>query len=474
MSHEVKVGMMVCTPMPYRRGTAGNLVHETISPIWHRKRMALSHPTNFSMIEIFADGMEVADARNQTIQKALDSEYMPEFVFFLDYDVLPEFDALNKLIYRARHFPNIDIFAGVYVCKGITPSEPLIYAGDGTGPFWDWTVGDLLTTESHGITGTHMGLTLIRTSLFKDRDWMWDEDDPWFRTKNEKTIDKNGVQKTERGTEDLFFYKRARERDQPIQIMVDTSVLAGHIDVHTGVIWGLPPDCGPCERAKWMDRPWDKTSEDKKEDVKIALDLGAGATRREWVGHKTYTTDLRPDTGADYVQDSRYLNLPDNHFDLVASSHHLEHIPRMEQEQVWEQVFRVCKPDGKIEMIVPSLEWAAAKITEGGTENLTHVMNILYGAQEDHGYERLLNTHFMGYTKEVAVALAENAGFENVTTEDWRDEPLNGYNLIIRGDKPGIVAIKLDEDEDDSENGLAEGNGQVNRISELIGGKVDG
>jgi predicted SAM-dependent methyltransferase len=118
----------------------------------------------------------------------------------------------------------------------------------------------------------------------------------------------------------------------------------------------------------------------------------------------------------------------------VASSHHLEHIPRWEQEVVWREVFRVCKPGGRIEHTVPSLEWAAAKIADGQADE--HVFNVLYGAQESHGYERTLNLHYFGYTKSIARALAEAVGFESVVCEDWQDRPELGYNLIIRGEKP--------------------------------------
>jgi predicted SAM-dependent methyltransferase len=213
------------------------------------------------------------------------------------------------------------------------------------------------------------------------------------------------------------------------KIIVDTSVLAGHVDKKNGITWGLPDDSPPVQRAKWLG------GKDKEEDLLLALDLGAGGIRRQWMGYRTYTTDIRADSKPDYVQDTRWLNLPDGHFDLVASSHHLEHIPRWEQERVWGEVFRVCKPVGAIEHTVPSLEWAAAKIADGQADE--HVFNVLYGAQESHGYERQFNLHYFGYTKEVARALAEGAGFVNVTCTDWTDTPELGYNLVIRGTKPG-------------------------------------
>lgn len=119
---------------------------------------------------------------------------------------------------------------------------------------------------------------------------------------------------------------------------------------------------------------------------------------------------------------------------VVASSHHLEHIPRWEQEEAWREIYRITKPGGRIEHIVPNCAWAAAKIVDGETDE--HVMNVLYGAQEAHGYEREFNLHYFGYTPEVARALAESAGFVDVTTETYKHREELGYNLIVRARKP--------------------------------------
>jgi len=421
------IAVAFCSPNRKITLPNGQRVIESVSVDWHRRRGALSVGTNCNFIEFFADGYEVGEAREMVVRRTLAHDPVPQFIFWLDNDVLPEWDAFVKLLYRARTFPEYDIFAGVYACKGL--AEPLIYAGDGAGPFWDWAIGDLLTTEQHGVTGVHSGLTLVRTSLYQRMldAKVCDEETPFYLTVKEHGRAKNGAMQTRSGTEDLYFCQLAKEVDA--KILVDTSVLAGHYDKNTGITWGLPDESPPVQRARWIK---DRDAKDKK-----ALDLGAGGTRRQWPEHTTYTTDLRADSKPDYVQDSRYLNLPEDHFDLVASSHHLEHIPRWEQEAVWQQIFKVCKPGGKIEHIVPSLEWAAAKIADGQTDE--HVMNVLYGAQEQHGYERTLNLHYFGYTKELAKALAEAAGFVDVECEDWRDNDSLCYNLYIRGKKPEAI-----------------------------------
>lgn len=425
MAYDYRIGVAICTPIPTKQLPDGRIVREKVAVEWHRARSSLSFPTNYNSIEIMIDGEEVGDARNLAVHHLMTHNPRPKYLLFIDYDVIIPPDAGQKLIYRAEHFPDFDVFAGVY-CAKTKPEEPLIYKGDGQGPFWDWTVGDLL----FDITGIHMGLTLIRSSLFDRIAWD-DPNKPLFLTQNGFTIKDGGLSKF-RGTEDLFFCKRIRE-EANAKILVDTSVLAAHMDYNLMMEFGLPLDSMPVKRAQWLrfGKPED-TDKQKK-----ALDIGAGSLRREWAGYTTFTTDLRADTKPDYVMDSRWLNLPDNSFDLIASSHHLEHLGRWEQERIWAECFRVCKPGGLIEHIVPSAEWAAGKIIEG--DGMEHALNVLYGAQEQHGYARELNTHFFAYTPAIAKSLAESAGFVDVQIEDYKSRPELGYNLVIRGRKPEPV-----------------------------------
>lgn len=446
--HLVNMGLAICTPIPYVMGPNGPR-RSMVTIEWHRARSTLMFPTNFNHFGITCDGMEVGDARNAAVDLAMKHDPKPLFLLFHDYDVIPLYDAFTKLFYRAKHFPDYDIFAGVYCSKTDSP-DPLIYKGDGTGPFWDWAIGDLIT---EGVTGVHMGMTLIRMSLF-DR-MKWSDENPLFKTTHETVAGPEGLS-TCRGTEDLFFCRRAVE-EYGAKILVDTSVLCGHIDHASGRVYGLPEDCTPVMRAKWMAR--EKTGEngkttnvapDAEGDKKIALDIGFGGHDRskDYPGYKVYTTDIRADTKPDYVVDTRLLNLPSDHFDQVMSSHHLEHIGRWDQEAVWKEIFRITKPGGKIEHIVPNTQWAAAKIQDSQEDE--HVHNVLYGAQEAHGYNRIYNTHFFGYTPQNAKGLAERSGFVDVVITTYKDRPELGYNLVIMGRKPK-----------ETDKAKHDGNGQV-------------
>ena len=419
-----KCGLATYTPIPHIHGPLG----PHLSPItaeWHRAEKTLVMPTNFNQISLIVDGMLIDEARNKAVELAMAHDPRPEFIFSLDYDVLPCYDAITKLVYRARCFSDYDIFAGVYCCKS-SPPEPLVYRGQGEGPYWDWTVGDLLTD---GITGVPMGLTLVRMSLF-DRLEHSDEK-PWFLTR-EKSAEPNGNGGLQfrSHTEDLYFCERA-VTEVGAKILVDTSVLAGHINQATGQVFGLLNDSPPVKRCTFMSNG---QAEPRKKASKRCLDIGAGDTRREWDGHNTFTLDIRPECNPDFVQDTRLLNFPDGHWDMVASSHHLEHIGRWDQERVWGEMFRVLKPGGTMEHIVPNVEWAAWKIADGQTDE--HAYDVLYGAQESHGYGRDLNTHYFGYTPDIAKALAEQCGLKKVQTKSYKDDPELGYNLIVSGVKP--------------------------------------
>jgi len=432
-AHEVKVGLAFCTPIPMIMSPAGELVLERISPLWHRRRMALMVPTNFNQIEMFIDGLEIGKARTRAAERLLEHDPHPRFLFFLDYDVLPEHDALVKLLYRAETHPEHDIYAGVYCSKSPSICEPLIYSGNGGGCYWDWAVGDILTTEQNKITAVHMGLTLVRTSLFEKMENT--EEKPFFMSPH-STYSEKGFLKTHRGTEDIYFCSRAI-KEVNASILVDTSVLAPHIDPATGKPYGLPPDSPPVLRAKWRDTGI-KPVVGKK--LKKAIDLGAGSDinaepeRRQWPGYKTETLDIRPGPMVDYVQDLRKLNLLDKSYDLVASRHTLEHIARWEQEKVWSEMFRILKPDGLLEIIVPNIEWAAQKIAMGDCD--LHVMNVLYGSQEVSGYARQYNTHFFGYTPQILQALAEGAGFTDIRVEHYKNRPELTYHMVLHARKP--------------------------------------
>ncbi len=451
-----KIGLAICTPHRKIKLPNGQEIVDTITVQWMRARNGLHFGTNLATIELFCDGMEVGAARSAAAHRCLEHPIRPEFLLFLDDDVLPDYDAVIKLMNHLRWNPDVDVAAGLYTNKHSQSPDPLLYSGDGAGPFWDWAIGDVLRTESHGISAVHMGLTVIRVSLFQrmlDAGVVTDEI-PFFETQSVRER-VNGAIRSHQSTEDINFFTKANQVG--CKILVDTSVLAGHIDKNTGVTYGLHPDSPPVKRAKWLGGKDQKEAEE--EGLKLALDLGAGGRRRHWEGYKTYTLDIRPDAKPDYCQDTRSLNFPDGHWDLLASSHHLEHLGRWDQEQVFQEMARITKPGGRWEHIVPSIEWAARKISEG--EVCGSVLDVLYGAQEAHNYARHLNLHYFGFTKAVFKALAEQAGMANVVCRDWTDDASLGYNLVLTATKPS------NETQTDERQDAVDGDGEAGPPGQL-------
>jgi len=89
-----------------------------------------------------------------------------------------------------------------------------------------------------------------------------------------------------------------------------------------------------------------------------------------------------------------------------------------------------------MEHIVPNLRWAGWKLANGEDDDMTAILDVLYGAQEDLDMPRECNTHYMGYTPELARELAESvAGLIDVEITGYTDDPELGFNLVIRGTK---------------------------------------
>lgn len=497
--HNARIAVLTCTPMATVTGPMGNMIYDPISPLWHRARMGLCFGTNINTTEVCIDGLEVGDARSRVAARCLEMNPRPFCLLFIDSDVIVPNDAFTKLFYHLKAKPHIDVAAGVYVVKGTPPYDPLVYQENGMGAFWDFAIGDMLTTKQHNIRAVHMGLTLIRVDLLqrmKDAglvhgDGTDQDDEPFFCTQRyNKDNPKGGIERFA-GTEDIYFFHKARQLTPECQILVDTSVLGGHHDKSTGITYGIPGNTTPVERAMWMPLPdgsgrrkdrklADENTEDCnkcilvqachydthanlqpppngkvyrqyclacngtgiiKVPLKLAIDLGAGESRREWPGYKTYTLDARKDSGCDYCQElgGGPINLPSQHFDLVATRHVVEHIGRWDQEDFWAEMFRITKPGGKHEHVIPNLLWAAEKIVAGEID--THTLNVIYGGQEADTTinSREFNSHHMGFTPEIAAAIAESCGLVNIEIKTYKDDPDLIYHMKLTAERPLVT-----------------------------------
>jgi predicted SAM-dependent methyltransferase len=323
-----------------------------------------------------------------------------KYLFFIDEDVTPPGHALRQLIYQAEHHPEGMVFGGIY-CHKAPPPMPMIFKGYGAGPYWDWKVGEFFEVD-----GISMGCTLIRTEVFQHLE------KPWFKTVD--SIDKyyDGAPGAEMWTEDLYFCHKVREAG--FKVYADGGVLCEHWSIETMEPTVLPEDCAPRRRAGVV-----------KGDKKI-VDLGCGESPYKTDEGDVLTVDIREEVKPDYRCDLGKLPFATGEFDIVFSSHTLEHFPRHEVSDVLDEWVRILKDKGELRLVLPNLEWAAKEILDGKLVNgsakpNTDIFNVLYGAQTYHE-----NAHMNGFTPKLVEAMLTERGFKRI------DILTEGYNIHTR------------------------------------------
>ena len=395
-----RVGITVGIP------TAGRPL--TMEWAWSFKM--LTPPINYNQRFSQVWNKPVADARNELAAEA--KRNGSKYLFFLGDDTEAPAHALRQLIFRMENDPMLGVVAGIYCAKTI-PSYPIVFRGNGAGSYWDWKLG-----EYFSVTGLGMDCTLIRLDVLEELS------QPWFKTvDNEEFLE--GKNKAEQWTEDLYFCKKVLE-ETDYTIYADASVICRHWDPIKRIAYTLPKDSKPMKKPKIGD--------------KAILDLGCGHLHWEFHDEGTATrVDIREECEPDYRCDLRSLPFGDNQFDIVFSSHTLEHFSREEFPKVIAEWLRVMKMDGELRLIVPDLAWAAKRLLESDGELDTDTLNVFYGSQE---YEQ--NFHKNGFTLKRLTAELDKLGLEIVETHH------DHLSLIIRAlykdeaDKlPGSVKAKI-------------------------------
>jgi ubiquinone/menaquinone biosynthesis C-methylase UbiE len=123
--------------------------------------------------------------------------------------------------------------------------------------------------------------------------------------------------------------------------------------------------------------------------------------------------DVREFPGVDHVSPAWPLPFEDSSFDLVYSSHVLEHFLKADTQNVLNEWSRVLKPGGILRISVPGFE-SLIKIYEK-TKDLSYIVGPLVGGQT---YEQ--NFHYNVFDTAVLTKYLENAGCEAIHTWDYR------------------------------------------------------
>lgn len=167
------------------------------------------------------EGKEVGLVRNAIASYALNAN--AKYIWMVDDDVLPPQFAVQRLLHAMQNRPEVMACGGIYYSKQDVPA-PVVFADDGTGPFYNWKPGEVF--EVPGFIGT--GCLLIRTEVFQRLET------PWF-----ETIDTAGKDKV---TDDAFFCRKVIAAGY--KILGHGGVICGHFNHQTGkVVW--PPEDDP-------------------------------------------------------------------------------------------------------------------------------------------------------------------------------------------------------------------------------------
>ena len=360
--------------------------------------MSLNPGMNFNIRYCTVKNKPVDEARNFMAEEAIREKC--EFLFFVDEDVTMPPHTLRQMLTRMSWNPSISVLSGIY-CHKQTPPQPMIFRGNGAGPYWDWHIGEVFQ-----ISGCGMGCCLIRTDVFSKIE------KPWFKTVDDASKYLDGQNSLVQYTEDLWFLEKVNNAN--LEIWADGGILCEHWDLNTMKATVLPPDSPPYRR---LVIPKGK---------KKILEIGAGEEPYKTDEGEVLTFDIREAVNPDYRGDARLLPFGTGEFDIVFSSHCLEHFQRDEWERVLHEWLRVMKPTGEFRLVVPNVEWALEKIQKGNLSkrDREHVLNVIYGAQT-YDY----NHHGMGFTPSILRETFEDLGYE-VNIE------LEAYNIYCKVTRP--------------------------------------
>lgn len=376
---------------------------------WAQAYKSLVPPINYNTVNAFVYNKRVDIARNYIAQQALDLNH--KYVYFMGDDTIPPHNILKHLIFRAENNDTHGIITGVY-CSKSEPAAPLVFRGNGVGSYWKWKIG-----EYFEITGCGMDAVLIRTDVFRELIPHVGKDaegrPEWFKTVEEDQFD-DDVNAAQLWTEDLYFLKKVSDHTN-WKIMCDGGMICDHVDVYSGKKYNLPSNSYPVTGIE----------EHRAKGLKKAIDIGCGVNHQHLGDdYHVIRTDIRDECNPDYRCDVRELPFEKETFDLVFSSHVLEHFGRNEWQNVLKEWVRVLKPDGELRLVLPNIRWAVQKFIDGDAykpEFQPHVWNVLYGGQSNP-----YDFHYNGWTEDTLKFALEELGFNDF---EWQEQ---NYNMIVQ------------------------------------------
>lgn len=374
-----------------------------VSTYFMQARASQQFPLVSSSIDKIVLNKPIADARNEIVEFALSQG--ANYIYWLDDDVIAPPDSFLKLFRHGK-----DIINGVYWSKS-SPPMPLLFRDHLKGPYYDWKVGDLIEIDAAG-----SGLTLVKTDVY--RKIQKEVGEPWYSV--DYTSFPKATVSGPNNTEDLYFYWKAKKAGY--KVWADTSVQALHYDKKSGISFGMPSN-SPQAFPAWKNEP--------KGNLLIA-DIGAGEMSPDLPEGQVVTFDIREETKPDVVCDVRFLPVEDQTFDMVFSSHVLEHFSWTVSDKVLREWSRVLKVGGELRLVLPNIRYVAKRLLEDQIHPYDYW--VLYGEQT---YPK--NFHETGFTPNTIRALIESLGiYDNIQVKEGNiDGPpvAESWSMMIKATK---------------------------------------
>lgn len=161
--------------------------------------------------------------------------------------------------------------------------------------------------------------------------------------------------------------------------------------------------------------------------MRLGLDIGCGNSIVQLPNTSFIRLDIAPEANPNIISNATLLPFADCTFDVVHSSHVLEHFPRAVWKSVLWEWLRVLKRDGEVWFNLPNITWAAEQIVLHKRID-EHVLNVLYGGQ-DNDYD----FHYVGLTPEIMQLTLRNFGFEFIHLKT------EVYNMFIGAKRPEFI-----------------------------------
>ena len=159
------------------------------------------------------------------------------------------------------------------------------------------------------------------------------------------------------------------------------------------------------------------------------INLGSGSTRIKDVE----THDIDPKFGADHSFDLRFTPWPleDNSYDRVYCFHTIEHIEKPFHKNIYQEVWRILKPDGVFTLSYPEFEICAKNWIENKNLDRGFWEATIFGLQRTNS-----DYHLCAMDCEQVKDSLLRYGFKNVSFSAEARDTFNTVVHSMKGLKP--------------------------------------